>query len=369
MSELGDVLELLHGAHGRYTTARLDARERRRYRLQSEAYERARRRYAQGEAVAISYGPPLDLPEEGESTVRSWFAQPHRFREERVENGRPYIVLGDGTRFWTSSPEWATVVQDGVGWMLVNPSTRVLLDPSALLPLLDLEVGGAATTAGREAIAVRGTPRDNASFDVPLPIGATEHQLLVDAERGVLLRVESLLDGVPFDTLEVTDAAFDEPLDAALFAYKPSPGEEVLRPQDVSPGEAVTVEEAAARASFTVLVPGSLGRGWHTHVLYVRGRERISETVHISLYRDEGMNSVSLRETPPPFESWQLNGTEVRERDGTTLRMSTGEFPRVLVEREGTCVELSSQTYTPDELAELAITLVPAATDRPPLVG
>ena len=363
------MLELLYGARDRYSTARLDAREHRRYRLQNEAYERARHTYAQGELVAISYSAPVDLPEEGEATVRSWFAQPNRFREERVENGRRDLVLGDGTRFWTSSPEWATVVQDGVGWTLVNPSTRVLLDPSALLPLLDFEVGGAATGAGREAVVVRGTPRDYASFDVPLPIGATEHQLLVDAERGVLLRVESLLEGVAFDTIEVTGAAFDEPLDAALFSYEPSPGEEVLRPQDVSPGEPVTVEEAAARASFTVLVPGSLGRGWHTHVMYGRGRERIVETVHISLYRDEGTNSVSLRETSPPFESWQLNGTEELERDGATLRVTTGEFPRVLVEREGTCVELSSQTYTPDELAELALTLVPARTERPPLVG
>jgi hypothetical protein len=40
-----------------------------------------------------------------------------------------------------------------------------------------------------------------------------------------------------------------------------------------------------------------------------------------------------------------------------------------LVEREGTCVELSSQTYTPDALAELALSLVPAPTERPPLVG
>ena len=62
MSELGDVLELLHGARGRYSTARLEARERKRYRLQNEAYERARRRYS-GDVGSISYGPPIDLPE------------------------------------------------------------------------------------------------------------------------------------------------------------------------------------------------------------------------------------------------------------------------------------------------------------------
>ena len=368
MSELGDVLELLHGARSRYTTAHLQANERRSYRLQNEAYERVRREYS-GDVIGTVYGGPVDLPEDGEATIRGWFEQPNRFREERVENGREFLILGDGDRFWTSGPDWPTVVQEGSGWLLANPSLRLLLDPAGLLPLLDLDVRGRTTAAGRAAIDCHGTPRHGAAFDVPLPVGATEHELLVDAERGTLLRVVSLLDGVPFDTIEVTAAAFDEPLDGSLFRYDPSPGEEVLRPQDVSPGEAVSVEEAAERASFAVLVPGSLGRGWHTYVLYVPGRDRVAETVHISLYRDEGMNSVSLRETAPPFESWQLNGTEEREQDGTTLRLSRDGFARVLVEREGTCVELNSQTYTPDELAELALTLVPAAKERPPLVG
>jgi hypothetical protein len=368
VSELGDVLELLHGARSRYRTVRIDARERRRYRLQSEAYERGRRELS-GDVVGTIYGGPVDVPEEGEATIRGWFEQPNRFREERVENGREFLILGDGDRFWTSGPDWPTVVQDGSGWLLANPSLRVLLDPAGLLPLLELEVRGRTTAAGRASLDCHGTPRHGAAFDGPLPLGATEHELLVDAERGVLLRLVSLLDGVPFDTIEVTAAAFDEPLDGSLFRYDPSPGEEVLRPQDVSPGEPVSVEEAAARASFTVLVPGSLGRGWHTHVLYVAGRDRIAETVHISLYRDVGTNSASLRQTAPPFESWQLNGTEVREQEGTTLRVSYEGYARVLVEREGTCVELNSQTYTTAELAELALTLVPAAKQRPPLVG
>jgi hypothetical protein len=42
---------------------------------------------------------------------------------------------------------------------------------------------------------------------------------------------------------------------------------------------------------------------------------------------------------------------------------------RILVERDGTCVELNSQTYAPAELAELALTLAPVANEQPPLVG
>ena len=213
-------------------------------------HERARCTYA-GRGW-ISYSALSTFLEEGRGNRSLVVRVAESLREERVENGRRYLVLGDGTRFWTTSPE-ATAVQDGVGWTLVNPSTRVLLDPSALLPLLDFEVGGACHQCRAEAIVRSRYVARYASFDVPLLIGATEHQLLVDAERGRPAARRVAAGGLAFDTIEVTDAAFDEPLDAALYSYERRRRGR-SRPQDVSPGELVTVEEAAARASFTVLV-------------------------------------------------------------------------------------------------------------------
>lgn len=366
MSELGDVLELLYGARTRFRSVRLEAEEHRNYRLQRQAYERAQRE--QSVTTYAQLTGDGDLPEEGEATLRLWFEQPNRFREERVESGREMLHLGDGLRWWVSSPEWATVVQEGNGWEQEASIARTLLDPAGLIPATELEVRGRSQVAGRNGIALHATPRGPHPHP-PLAWGASTHELVVDAERGVLLRVASSLDSVVFETVSVTTIAFDEPLDARLFRYEAAEGEEVLRPEDVSPGATMAIEEAAKRASFTVLVPASLGPGWRTHALYVAGRARIPETVHISLFREEGTNNVSIRETAPPFERWQLNRTEERQQEGTTLHVSGDEWPRVLVERHGTCAELNSQTYTTDELVALALTLVPAAHERPPLLG
>jgi hypothetical protein len=205
----------------------------------------------------------------------------------------------------------------------------------------------------------------------PLAHGADRHELAFDRERGVLVRTRSFFEGEPFSSVEVLAVAFDEALPDGVFTFEADAGEEVVRPEDVSPGDVVTVEEAARRASFTVFVPRSLGRGWRSHVLYTPGHEgtRVRETVHLALYRDDASHSVSLRQTAGPWESWQTNGTEEAERGGRSLRLSVGPWHRVLLEERGTFVELDSQTVETEVLVELALGLEPAPTEPPPLVA
>ncbi len=58
----------------------------------------------------------------------------------------------------------------------------------------------------------------------PPELGADEHEVVVDAERGVLLRCASRLRGEDFDALEVEEIHFDEHLDAEVFgARQPIP--------------------------------------------------------------------------------------------------------------------------------------------------
>ncbi|MBA2617465.1 MAG: hypothetical protein H0U91_04765 [Rubrobacter sp.] len=51
----------------------------------------------------------------------------------------------------------------------------------------------------------------------PLSWGADEYEVVVDAERGVLLRCASRLRGADFDALEVEEIHFDEQLGAEVF--------------------------------------------------------------------------------------------------------------------------------------------------------
>jgi hypothetical protein len=371
MTELGDLLELLHRAHSSFRTVRFEAREWRHTRRTQEAYARL----LQGaDVVRQTVQQSPDVPEEWEVAIRGWL-EPPRIREEREEAGRVTLAVADGQRWWQVMPEWATVSDEGDGWRTgqVGECLRHVVDPSFLGVGLGLEPTGRVTRAGRDALLVRAAPRPHphGRQHEALLHGADSHELAIDAERGTLLGAVSLLDGEPASLLEVATIAFDEPLDPALFRYEPKPGEEVARPGEVRSGDVVTVEAAARLAGFTVLVPSSLGYGWRSHVFYTPGREgtRVRETVTLALYRDDATHSVTLRQSAGPWESWQTNGTEPTERDGRPLRLSVDDWHRVLVEQDGTHVEIDSANVEIDALVELALTLVRAPTEPPPLVG
>ena len=371
MTELGDLLELLHRAHASFRTVRFEAREWRHTWRTQAAYARAMEGATGVGQVVLQTD---SVPEEWEITVRGWLAPP-RVREERGEAGRLTIGASDAARWWQVMPEWATVSDEGDGWSTgqVGECLRPYVDPAPLTAGLTLELAGRADVAGRQAILVRAVPRPRpfrAEHDALLT-GADRHELAFDAERGTLLRSISLVDDEPAVRLEVAEIAFDEPIDETLFHHEPRPGEEVAKPGEVRAGNVVSIEVAARLASFAVLVPGSLGHGWRSHVLYTPGREgtRVRETVTVALYRDDASHSVTLRQSAGPWESWQTNGTEEAERGGSTLRVSVGPWHRVLVEQGGTHVELDSGTVETEELVELALTLVPAPTEPPPHVA
>jgi outer membrane lipoprotein-sorting protein len=370
MSELGDVLELLHGAHRRYRTVRLVAHEWRHNARFLAAYEEAMRA---GGASGYQSAAGEGVPAETDVVVRVWFEQPNRFREEREDGGRRYVAASDGSRWWTALPDWATIAEEGDGWLRghVGRGIRPLLDPAQVAGLVDLETGGHGEVAGRPAYVVTATPRPGVHPDVDvLATGADRHELLVDAERGLLLAVTSSRSEEPFSSIRVDEIAFDEPIDEARFAYEAKPGEQLLGLHE-SAGEHVSIEEAARRASFTVLVPGELGRGWQMHVLYTPGADgsRVRETVSLTLYRDDATHSIAIRQTAPPFERWQLNGTERVERGGRELHVSSEGWRRVLVEHSGTALEVSSSSVETDELVDLALALSPAPTELPPLLA
>jgi hypothetical protein len=371
MTELGDLLELLHRAHASFRTVRFEAREWRHTWRTQAAYARAMEGATGVGQVVLQTDA---VPQEWEIVVRGWLAPP-RIREERGEAGRLTVGVSDGERWWQVMPEWATVSDEGDGWSTgrVGDCLRPYVDPAPLTAGLTLELAGRGEAAGREAILVRAAPRPRPfrAEQEALLTGADRHELAVDAARGTLLRTVSFVDDEPAQLLEVVEIAFDEPLDESLFRHEPGPGEEVAKPGEVQAGTVVSIEEAARLASFPVFVPGSLGHGWRSHVLYTPGREgtRVRESVTVALYRDDASHSVTLRQSVGPWDSWQTNGTEEAERGGRTLRVSSGPWRRVLVEQEGTHVELDSGTVEIEALTELALTLVRAPTEPPPLVA
>jgi hypothetical protein len=84
-------------------------------------------------------------------------------------------------------------------------------------------VGGTTVWAGREAVRLVGVPRERWDWEWeadPLSWGADEYEVLVDTERGVLLRCASRLGGEDFDALEVEEIYFDERFGEDVFTSR-----------------------------------------------------------------------------------------------------------------------------------------------------
>ena len=108
-------------------------------------------------------------------------------------------------------------------WTFYALLTDEICGISGELSPLDLTVEGPTTRAGREAWRMSGVP--GAEWDWgwdpdPLGYGADKHEVVVDAERGVLLRCASRLRGRDFDALEVEEIHSDEPLGPEVFTSR-----------------------------------------------------------------------------------------------------------------------------------------------------
>jgi hypothetical protein len=236
MSELGELLELLHGAQEPFETLSVT------YRVWAHT-ERAMAASmadanASGASVASGLvGPDSEgpYPVEIEQTIRIWRA-PNRARVERGEGKRSYGVrVGELWWEWRDG-EGASSNEDDVDGQLqsnVGMEMQPLLDPTLILGALHLRVTRRGERAGRKTITVQaGVRRGYGDLHRRrvglgrLGIGADRYVIDVDAQRGVLLWVEALRDGEAFQRIEAVEIAFDEPLDDELFVlHRPSGGD------------------------------------------------------------------------------------------------------------------------------------------------
>lgn len=246
------VIELMRSAPRRYETVRAALR----YRGYGPAIKDARERYHASdlgrlEARAEEPGTP---PPGGHSEpdgpfgwrCRVWYADLNpatRGGRYRVElelpgevhpAGGTHVYAWDGARALLDRRVGGGPAEDDPGWLLVAQDafwTTYPFDSDDIsgLPLfldaLDLRVEGTTRKAGREAIRLVCMPVEEWDFDPePLWWGADEYEVLVDAERGVILRCASRIGGEDFDALEVEEIHFDEPLPADVYtAPEPLP--------------------------------------------------------------------------------------------------------------------------------------------------
>jgi outer membrane lipoprotein-sorting protein len=374
MSELGDLLELMYGATGRFTSLRATIREwthLERSGLAVERHMEAIEAVGRGTQM-IAYGYPGDepQPEVYEAYVNVWLAPPASWRLERQGSEvDEQLVVTDGERCWSYSASMGAIVNPAAG---AYHGFEHLADPSLLLGRLDLEPLRHVTVAGRDTILVRATDRHR-EWHGPggLPHWAGYHELAVDSERGVLLRCTSFFDGQEFLTHEMTEVAFDERFPDDTFVFTPPPGEEILDAEAAFPHrEDVTIEEAARLADFTVLLPRRLPEGAELRVHYFPGWERTDQppSVTLAYWFESARHSLSIGQsgdarTVPGGMAW-----EEIERDGELLRFCDQYGQRLLaLERAGTHVMVHSDLDR-ETLVEIALSLEPASAEPPRLI-
>lgn len=243
-----EVLELIGSAPQRYDTVRAALR----YRGDGATMRTLRDRYLLSEAYRLESGGSPDPSEEVWYRepdrpfgwrCRVWYAKvsPERGVRDRLEVELPREVYPDGGVYisaWdgqVSGPNTAVRARIGGGpreddppWLSLAQDSfwsTYLFDPDGIAGLtsflfyLDLSVEGTTRKAGREAIRLVGVPVEEWDYwPEPLWWGADEYEVLVDAERGVLLRCASRLDGEDFDALEVEETRFDERFPEDVFS-------------------------------------------------------------------------------------------------------------------------------------------------------
>jgi outer membrane lipoprotein-sorting protein len=188
-------------------------------------------RHAPSERHADPAGPhPADAgaPPQWQETTGSVLVAPGgRFRVANpARHDGPDVTVCDGESCWRLLGDWAERREAGLG----DPALAQLLDPSWLLAGYVLAETGTIDSGGRTAYCVTATPR---------PVGRRGKlpdrvDVLVDAELGILLRLEARNGGRLVETAALESVAVhpDHVLD--LTQFSPPPG---TTPTD--PGAAV----------------------------------------------------------------------------------------------------------------------------------
>lgn len=335
MSDVGDLLELLYGAGDAWITLQATVRTWDDTAVGSRALERWRESEQQGSSVQFQVAGSDTRPAVQEHAQRIWIAKPDRWRQEHEE----HVAVGRGALWWSQSPYNGFLSNEDDpehGFSSPVEQHAAHLAPVQLIPGLRF-----VSIDRGDVVVARAQPRPARGFMPGLSLGADEHVLTLDPERGVVLRIESFLGGERFHVSELVDPVWDAEIDEGVFALTPPPGEVARSPRDMH--ERLTVEEAARRASFAVFAIGRMPEGrWrvdaHFHAAF---RER-PEAVHLLYFRDDARGHIAVAEYPGRPDRWAA-------AEGVA---------RAETERDGTFVVLSSQTHDEGVLRELAEDLV-----------
>ncbi len=176
--------------------------------------------------VMIPEAPPAGhegAPRFEETVRRVWARKPYRWRIEYEGPDGANAFAGDLA--WSEPPHpppnaprrpRAEPSPDALALEAIDATVAYTFDPRILLEdLFITRVLGRTKHAERDAVRIVAV--DENSPNRLLGWGADDYELLVDDERGVLLRSAARIGGEEFQVTEIPDIAFDEDIPEGIF--------------------------------------------------------------------------------------------------------------------------------------------------------
>jgi len=389
VTRLTEALELLHSADQRWTSIQAEGTEWVARRVQSEAIRNRMHRLAgatrgSGRGFRPVFGTiqaRADPPDPMTSTWRAWLRQPADSRTEMDHPGMPTIThIRRGATWWTWSgdePATSNLGDEGRGSGPVIQAAT-LLRPADLLPHAEFKYVRRTAVNGRPGVTLLAEPRPKSRVGELAIVGLIGdlYRLVVDEERGVVVRLESWHQGAPLQRVKFNRIIFDGGFDDGLL----KPPERVMDAAAQSPGRTHfwQLDKLAAAAAHPVFVPPSLEFPVDSFpALWFHGPSgdidegdpekgrRASVQIHYSIVHAGRQGTLWMQESIAPFvldedKEWH-KGDGVRTRHG-----GTGSQVRLI--RDGVFVHLECDVYSIEELARLAQSLDVLPTQPPPLV-
>ncbi len=359
MGMLGDFLEAVYGSAEPFHSVQATIRHWRDRYVAEQAYGGNRT------VMGRRKSPSNEKQRIEQTNLSVWIVPPRKLRiekerqyDDRVETS---LIVVNGQEWWRRDHEGHVEIASGhrdsspgstdVNRHFDRRSLREYFVP------LNLEYIGKVRTAEHDCVRLRAVPRgDGRLWPHWLPFGAEEYEFHAEPRRGLLFSIIGLHGGKPFEVNEVTQAAFDQPLDDTLFTYTPAFGEQVRPEEKIC--ERLTLESAVERMLFVVLVPSQLPDSEEAPLCVVYHPPRLRSPRSSLMI---GYPTFHLSESNSADPEWDRLEWEALERNGKSLRISDpGEGHRIVaLEQEGTHVSIWSEMDR-EPLLDLAATLIPA---------
>ncbi len=227
------------------------------------------------------------------------------------------LIVDDGASSWHYEPSLHVVIR---GPSFVTTSTRT--DAEAILKRYDARVLGSEQVIGRQTLVLELLPKTR----------RLTRRLWVDQATGVVLRTEERSQsGELLFSSFFSRISYSLNLPSALFRFHLPAGAKIFTFY-LSGDPIQDLQELSRQAKFAVRAPGTLG-GVYTFQSGTIARH--GALMAVSLLYSDGVNIVSLYETPSSKMAFPALGTSLVMRSGRGRWLDLGYFRVVIWESGG----------------------------------